>query len=138
MQPPSACFHMKESAIMLITVGDDGAFRGHRVQHDVALNEGESPGIQAASEHVERFANLIAISHEPMFAWRLDGPIEFWNAGAERLYGFSPSEAVGRSSHGSCEQHFRPNLPSYARVCRIHVRGRANFVTSARMVTRSS
>ena len=25
--------------------------------------------------------------------------IEFWNAGAERLYGFSPDEAVGRSSH---------------------------------------
>src|SRR5262245_11099032 len=34
-----------------------------------------------------------------MFAWRLDGPVEFWNAGAERLYGFSPNEAVGQSSH---------------------------------------
>ena len=31
-----------------------------------------------------------------MFAWRLDGLIEFWNAGAERLYGFAPNEAVGR------------------------------------------
>ena len=34
-----------------------------------------------------------------MLAWRLDGVIEFWNAGAERLYGFAPDEAVGRSSH---------------------------------------
>jgi PAS domain S-box-containing protein len=34
-----------------------------------------------------------------MFTWRLDGPIEFWNTGAERLYGFSPDEAVGQSSH---------------------------------------
>jgi PAS domain S-box-containing protein len=34
-----------------------------------------------------------------MLAWRLDGPIEFWNAGAERLYGFAQYEAVGGSSH---------------------------------------
>jgi PAS domain S-box-containing protein len=39
------------------------------------------------------------LSYEPMFAWALDGPIEFWNAGAEQLYGFAGSEAVGRSSH---------------------------------------
>jgi PAS domain-containing protein len=32
-------------------------------------------------------------------AWRLDGPIEFWNAGAERLYGFASNEVVGHSSH---------------------------------------
>jgi PAS domain S-box-containing protein len=47
----------------------------------------------------ERLADLLMLSHEPMFAWNLDGAIEFWNAGAERLYGFPPSEAVGHSSH---------------------------------------
>jgi PAS domain S-box-containing protein len=47
----------------------------------------------------ERLADLLMLSHEPMFAWKLDGAIEFWNAGAERLYGFLPSEAVGHSSH---------------------------------------
>ena len=36
---------------------------------------------------------------------RMD-PIEFWNAGAERLYGFSPSEAVGRSSHTLLQTKF--------------------------------
>jgi PAS domain S-box-containing protein len=44
-------------------------------------------------------ADLLTLSYEPMLAWRLDGVIEFWNAGAERLYGFAPDEAVGRSSH---------------------------------------
>ena len=29
----------------------------------------------------------------------LNGPIEFWNTGAERLYDFTPGEAVGRISH---------------------------------------
>ena len=76
------------------------------MQHDLELNEGESPGIQAGPERAERLANFIALSHEPMFAWRLDGPIEFWNAGAERLYGFSPSEAVGRNSHALLQTKF--------------------------------
>jgi PAS domain S-box-containing protein len=66
---------------------------------EVELNEGESPGIQAGSDRAERLTSLLTLSYEPMFAWRLDGPIEFWNAGAERLYGFSPDEAVGQSSH---------------------------------------
>jgi PAS domain-containing protein len=39
---------------------------------------------QAASERAERLASLLTLSYEPMFAWRLEGPIEFWNAGAER------------------------------------------------------
>jgi len=47
----------------------------------------------------ERLADLLMLSYEPMFAWKLDGAIEFWNAGAERLYGFAPNEAVGHSSH---------------------------------------
>ena len=41
-----------------------------------------------------------------MLAWRLDGPIEFWNAGAERLYGFTQNEAVGRSSHALLQTKF--------------------------------
>jgi len=46
------------------------------------------------------------LSYEPMLAWALDGPIEFWNAGAERLYGFAESEAVGRSSHALLRTQF--------------------------------
>ena len=54
----------------------------------------------------ERLANLLALSYEPMFVWRLDGPIEFWNAGAERLYGFAEDEAIGRSSHALLQTKF--------------------------------
>jgi PAS domain S-box-containing protein len=74
------------------------------VGHDES--ETESPGIQPASERAERLASLLTLSHEPMFAWRLDGPIEFWNSGAERLYGFSSDEAVGRSSHALLQTKF--------------------------------
>src|SRR6476646_4654549 len=69
-------------------------------------------GLQRGSLHneaalgAERLANLLTLSYEPMLAWRLDGPIEFWNAGAERLYGFTPNEAVGRSSHALLQTKF--------------------------------
>ena len=63
-------------------------------------------GIQAASERSERLASLLTLSYEPMLAWRLDGPIEFWNAGAERLYGFAPDEAIGHSSHALLQTKF--------------------------------
>jgi PAS domain S-box-containing protein len=54
----------------------------------------------------ERLASLLTLSYEPMFAWRLDGTIEFWNTGAERLYGFTSNEAVGRSSHTLLQTKF--------------------------------
>jgi PAS domain S-box-containing protein len=62
--------------------------------------------MEATSERAERLANLLTLSHEPMFAWRLQGSIEFWNAGAERLYGFAPDEAVGRVSHSLLQTKF--------------------------------
>jgi PAS domain S-box-containing protein len=66
----------------------------------------EFPTGEAALERAERFGNLLTLSYEPMLAWRLDGPIEFWNAGAERLYGFAQDEAVGRTSHALLRTEF--------------------------------
>jgi PAS domain S-box-containing protein len=68
--------------------------------------ERESAAMEATSERAERLANLLRLSHEPMFAWRLQGSIEFWNAGAERLYGFAPDEALGRVSHSLLQTKF--------------------------------
>jgi PAS domain S-box-containing protein len=67
---------------------------------------GLPPAGEAALERAERLANLLTLSYEPMLTWRLDGPIEFWNAGAERLYGFAHAEAVGRTSHALLRTEF--------------------------------
>jgi PAS domain S-box-containing protein len=66
----------------------------------------ETATIEATSEPAERLARLLTLSYEPMLAWRFDGSIEFWNAGAERLYGFPLNEAIGRSSHSLLQTKF--------------------------------
>src|ERR1700683_1300364 len=57
-------------------------------------------------QSAERLASLLTLCHEPMLAWILDGAIAFWNAGAERLYGFASSEAVGTISHTLLQTKF--------------------------------
>jgi len=59
----------------------------------------ETAETEASPERSDRLASLLMLSYEPMLVWRLDGSIEFWNAGAERLYGFTQDEAIGRTSH---------------------------------------
>jgi PAS domain S-box-containing protein len=71
----------------------------------------------------DRLANLVTLSYEPMLAWSLDGPIEFWNAGAERLYGFSPDEALGRSSHVLLQTKLSLPLPEL----RARLRGESEW-----------
>jgi PAS domain S-box-containing protein len=65
-----------------------------------------SADVKAACKRVEGLADLLELSYEPMFAWHLDGTIELWGAGAERLYGFTAGEAVGRTSHTLLQTRF--------------------------------
>jgi PAS domain S-box-containing protein len=60
----------------------------------------------SASDRAERLASLLTLSFQPMLVWQLNGPIEFWNTGAERLYGFAPEEAIGHSSHALLQTKF--------------------------------
>jgi len=44
----------------------------------------------------ELLSQLLRLSHDAIFVWRQGGTIEFWNHGAEELYGYPASEALGR------------------------------------------
>jgi PAS domain S-box-containing protein len=52
-----------------------------------------------AEEAVVRQANLLEQTHDAIVVWEFPGRINYWNRGAEELYGFSKAEAIGRLSH---------------------------------------
>ncbi len=54
---------------------------------------------QARNEQtLKRQAELLKLSFDAILVWRVDGTIESWNLGAERLYGIPEAEALGRVS----------------------------------------
>jgi len=60
----------------------------------------------ALSMRAKRAIDLLTLSYEPILVWQLDGCIEDWNTGAERLYGFGPEEALGQVSHALLQTKF--------------------------------
>ncbi len=48
---------------------------------------------------LRRQANLLDQSHDAILTWKIGGSIVYWSKGAERLYGYTAEEAIGRSSH---------------------------------------
>jgi PAS domain S-box-containing protein len=52
-----------------------------------------------AEEALRQQAQLLHLSYDAIIVWRKDGSIEHWNRGAEQLYGYTESEALGRVTH---------------------------------------
>jgi PAS domain S-box-containing protein len=50
-------------------------------------------------EALRRRSDLMRLAFDAIIVWRLDGGIESWNRGAEQLYGYSESEALGLVTH---------------------------------------
>jgi PAS domain S-box-containing protein len=73
--------------------GDRGA-----VDYFIAVVEDISKQKQA-EELLWRQADLLDQSRDAILMWKLGGTITYWSRGAERLYGWTREEAVGRNSH---------------------------------------
>jgi two-component system CheB/CheR fusion protein len=52
---------------------------------------------KAADAAVQQLATVVESSADAIFSKDIDGTIRTWNKGAERLYGYTSGEAVGRS-----------------------------------------
>lgn len=64
--------------------------------------------LQASARMLRRQADLLEKSPGPIIVWQLGGPIEYWNHGAEQLYGISRQDALGRSHN----ELLRPQSPA--------------------------
>jgi PAS domain S-box-containing protein len=91
------------------TVWPDGAIRWIQAKGSATF-DGSRPvrmagialditGRKSAEEQIHRQADLLDQSHDAILVWQIGGGIAYWSKGAERLYGWSPKEAVGRVSH---------------------------------------
>lgn len=68
---------------------------------------------RAAEERLREQAMLLATAHDAIYVLDLDGHIRFWNMGAERMYGWLPSEALGKEAS---DMVFGGSRPMWANV----------------------
>jgi len=50
-------------------------------------------------EQLQEQAQLLNLTHDAIMVRQLDGKIVFWNSGAEKMYGYLQSEAMGKLAH---------------------------------------
>jgi PAS domain S-box-containing protein len=69
------------------------------VVEDISRRKADERARARTDAAIRRQANLLDQAYDAIFAWDWDGTITYWNRGAERLYGFSADEALGKPSH---------------------------------------
>ena len=70
--------------------------RPHLERHLIYAAARDVTAEKARAEELHRFAAIVQSSDDAIFSKSLDGVINTWNKGAERLYGYTAFEAVGQ------------------------------------------
>ncbi|MEZ4711762.1 MAG: PAS domain S-box protein [Caldilineaceae bacterium] len=55
--------------------------------------------LRARESALRRYVDMIEASYDAIIVWDPQTGIEFWNHGAEELYGYTVDEALGRTTH---------------------------------------
>jgi len=96
---------------------------------------------EEAARLLRRQSEVLALSHDAIILWRRDGGIEFWNRGAEDLYGFTAEEARGRDIHELLHTRFPKSWNDTDAELRQHKRWEGELVhrtKDGRVITVSS
>jgi PAS domain S-box-containing protein len=68
--------------------------------------KGQQAALQQSAQEVATQAELLDLSHDGAFISDLDNRITYWNRGAERLYGWSKEEAIGKNASELLQTEF--------------------------------
>jgi len=78
---------------------EDGTFRGYRgVSSDVSSRVAYEQRLREREAENRLLAEIVAQSQDAIVTRDLDNRITTWNAGASRLFGHAPAEAIGRDA----------------------------------------
>ena len=86
----------------------------------------------AAEEKIREQAALLDTANDAIYVCGLDGVIQFWNQGAERLYGWTRSEALGRDIAA-----LFPPEPGQASTPEKDTLGQGNWSGDRRLLTKA-
>jgi PAS domain S-box-containing protein len=78
------------------------------ISHEVAEQRRADTAAQQAAEQLQEQAALLELA--PLLVRDMDNRIVLWTKGAERLYGFSKAEALGRVSHDLFQTGFEQEM----------------------------
>ena len=85
-----------------------------------------------ASEKLKLQTELLEQTHDAVIVWELDGPIVYWNRGAEVLYGYPAEEAVGKVGHELLRTEFPDGIETFTETLRREGRWEGELVHVAR------
>ncbi|MCA9228494.1 MAG: PAS domain S-box protein, partial [Planctomycetales bacterium] len=75
-------------------------------------------GQRRAEQERVRLADIVDSSYDAIIGRSLDGTIVSWNRGAERTYGYSAEEAIGRTIHLILPRRLEITEPNFASLIR--------------------
>lgn len=70
------------------------------------MSSARNPLRRWSGEQAIEYATLLDLANDAILVIDLESTIEFWNRGAERLYGYSSTEALGRHAHDLLKTEF--------------------------------
>ena len=90
-----ASLRCKGGSIKHVLINSNGLWEGERFVHTRCFSH-DVTDRKRAEEAQARLAAIVESSDDAVISKTLDGIIRSWNAGAERLFGFTAKEAVGQ------------------------------------------
>ena len=83
-------------------------------------------------DQAREYASILDLANDAVIVLDLEGNVQFWNRGAERLYGFTPQDAMGKNAHTLLRSQFPVPLPKIMKTVRVQGEWRGEITQTTR------